>query len=187
MFHVYLAASLIGAVLLVASLVLGGHGVGHDVDASGAGGHEAGAASLALQFFSVRFWTYVLAFGGGTGVLLRWLAGVGEPLAALVAASVGFAAATAARFALLKAAGGQASGTVTTGDLVGRTAGVVVPFGKGTTGKVRVRVRGEQVDMLALTDDGAELGASDEVLIVEVRDGSAVVTLSPEAPHSRKR
>jgi membrane protein implicated in regulation of membrane protease activity len=174
-FLVYVGASTVGLVLLVASLLMG-HGDAHDADA---GGHEAGEISVALQVLSLRFWIYFLAFGGATGVLLRWLAGVTEPTAAIAAACVGVIAAVATRFLVRKAAGSQASGMVRPADFVGRTAAVVVPFGKASTGKVRVRVREAEIDLLATTDDGEDIAANDEVLIVEVRDGSAVVTHSP--------
>jgi hypothetical protein len=65
-------------------------------------------------------------------------------------------------------------------DLVGKSAAVLVPFGGAATGKVRVRVAGADVDLLATTDDGQPLSRSDEVLIVEVREGgAALVTRSP--------
>jgi len=85
-----------------------------------------------------------------------------------------------ARFVIGRATREGASGTVRTQDLVGKTAGVLVPFGGKATGKVRVRVAGADVDVLATTDDGEPLGRNDEVLIVEVREGgSAVVTRNP--------
>lgn len=171
-FLVYVGATTVGLVLLVASFVMG-HGDVHDGDT---GGHGAGEANVALQVLSLRFWIYFLAFGGATGLLLRWLAGVGEPIAAIVAAIVGLTAAVATRFLIKKAIGPQASGMVVPEDFVGRTAAVVVPFGKATSGKVRVRVRDAEIDLIARTDDGREIAANDEVLIVEIRDGSALVT-----------
>jgi hypothetical protein len=65
-------------------------------------------------------------------------------------------------------------------DLVGRSGAVMVPFGGAATGKVRVRVAGADVDLLATTDDSDPLAREDEVLIVEVRaGGSALVTRNP--------
>jgi hypothetical protein len=56
----------------------------------------------------------------------------------------------------------------------------MIPFAGGATGKVRVRVAGADVDVLATTEDGEPLDRSDEVLIVEVREGgSALVTRNP--------
>jgi membrane protein implicated in regulation of membrane protease activity len=172
--YVYLTAAVIGLVLLGASIFVGhDHSAGHDSDGSGDG-------SPMLALLSVRVWTYLLAFSGVTGVLLRLVGHEGEPLSAIVALVVGVAAAAMARFVIGRATREGASGTVRTQDLVGKTAGVIVPFGGGATGKVRVRVAGADVDVLATTEDGEPLGRNDEVLIVEVREGgSAVVTRNP--------
>jgi len=91
---VYLFATIVGGVLLGASVVSGHHGdsgaghvdAGHVDSGESHAGHGGSVASL---MFSVRFWTYLLAFGGATGLLLHYLAGTGEPLTALLAAGVG--------------------------------------------------------------------------------------------------
>lgn len=175
--YVYVASSVVGLVLLVASLF----GAGHDH----AAGHDAsndGDSSPAFALLSVRVWTYVLAFGGATGVLLRLVGREGEPVSGIGALAVGVVAAAMARFVIGRAARAGASGTVQARDLVGRSAAVVVPFAGAATGKVRVRVGGADVDLLATTDDGEPLGRNDEVLIVEMREGgSALVTRSPSS------
>jgi len=170
-----MALAIIGVVLLVASLAGAGHdhAAGHD----GEGGeHNSPAAAL----LSVRFWTYLLAFGGLTGVLLRVVGHAAEPVAAIGALAVGVVAAVMARVILARASRPSASGMVQSSDLVGRTGDVIVPFADGSTGKVRVRVAGAAVDVLATADAREALEKNDEVLIVEVRDeGTAVVTKSP--------
>jgi membrane protein implicated in regulation of membrane protease activity len=177
--YAYLALAIVGLVLLGASLF----GAGHDHAASHAGagtGEGEGQGSPALALLSVRVWTYVLAFGGVTGVLLRLVGHEGEPVSAIGAAVVGVTAAVMARWVIGRASRQGASGTVKSEDLVGRTADVIVPFAGGATGKVRVRVAGADVDVLATTDDGEALDRHDEVLIVEVREGgSALVTRNP--------
>jgi membrane protein implicated in regulation of membrane protease activity len=175
--YVYLAAAIVGCVLLVASLFGAGHGHDAGHDASSDGEH----VSPAFALLSVRVWTYVLAFGGVTGLLLRWVAPVAEPWRALLAVFVGAVAATIARVVIARVVRGGPSGMVRTAELAGRTAGVVVPFTKGATGKVRLRVADSDVDLLATTDDGEPLDRDEEVLIVEMRDdGSALVTRSPK-------
>jgi membrane protein implicated in regulation of membrane protease activity len=169
--YAYLGASVVGVVLLLASL-LGGHDHG--------AAHDADSDAPAFALLSVRVWTYVLAFGGATGLLLRLFARAGEPTSAISAVVVGVAAAAMARALIRRAAGEGASGTVRTEDLVGKTGDVVVPFAGKATGKVRVRVAGSDVDLLATTDDGDPLDRRDEVLILEVREGgTAVVTRNP--------
>ncbi|HZU83142.1 MAG TPA: hypothetical protein VE987_09510, partial [Polyangiaceae bacterium] len=126
--YVYLAASIVGCVLLVASVLGAGHGHDAGHDASTGGGEHA---SPAFALLSLRVWTYVLAFGGATGLLLRWVAPVAEPWRALLAGGVGVVAAAIARAVIGRAVRGGPSGTVRTAELAGRSAGVVVPFAKG--------------------------------------------------------
>jgi membrane protein implicated in regulation of membrane protease activity len=178
MVYVYLVAAVIGAVLLVASLIGAGHD--HDAGHDAAGGSEH--ASPAFALLSVRVWTYVLAFGGLTGLLLRFVEpSIVEPWRGILSLAVGVAAAGLARGVIGRAARGGPSGTVRSADLVGRTAGVVVPFGGGATGKIRLRVADSDVDVLATTDEAEPLASGDEVLIVELRDdGAAFVTRAPK-------
>jgi membrane protein implicated in regulation of membrane protease activity len=173
--YAYVGSATVGLVLLAASLL----GTGHD-QAAGHDGSGDGEGSPMLALLSVRFWTYLLAFGGATGVLLRLVGREGEPSSAIGALLVGAAASVMARVVIGRASRAGASGTVHAQDLVGRTGAVLIPFAGGATGKVRVRVGGADVDVLATTEDGEPLGRSDEVLILEVNDGgSALVTRHP--------
>ncbi len=174
MVYAYLCAAILGVVLLLAGIA----GGAHDHDA----GHDAGGehASPAAALLSVRTWTYLLAFGGLTGLLLRYAAPVAEPWRAVLSLGVGVAASALARGLIGRAARAGPSGTVKAGDLVGRTGGVLVPFGAGAAGKVRVRVAEADVDLVATTDDGESLKNGDEVLIVEVKpDHAVLVTRAP--------
>ena len=174
MLYAYVSASIVGLVLLVASLVGAGHG--H------ATGHEAGGehVSPVLAILSLRVWTYVLAFGGVTGVLLRLVTRTGEPGSAIASCVVGVVAAAMARIVIGRAARRGASGTVHPRDLVGRSARVVVPFAAKATGKVRVRIAGGDLDLLATADGDEGAERNDEVFIVELRPGgTALVTRSP--------
>jgi hypothetical protein len=175
--YVYVAAAIVGLVLLAASLL----GAGHDHAATHDGSGEGGS-SPATALLSVRVWTYLLAFGGVTGMLLRRVAHEGEGTSAAGALLVGVVAAAMARVVIGRASRAGASGTVRSTDLVGRSAAVVIPFGGAATGKVRVRVAGADVDLLAVTEDSDPLAREDEVLIVEVRaGGSALVTRIPRS------
>ncbi len=150
------------------------HHAGHD------GGHAAswtdGAAALALFLFSLQLWTYVLAFGGLTGLLLRWVANVPEPLAGLCALGVGLGTAVTARKVLRRLSSGSDSGTVDGNRLVGSTAQVLIPAAAGGTGKVRLVARGQTVDLLARSNEGQALPEGAEVLILDIKDGIADVT-----------
>ncbi len=178
MLYAYLSAAIVGVVLLVASLLGAGHG--HDAGHDGGHGGDGEDVSFAVALQSVRFWTYLLAFGGLTGVLLRLVTRVAEPTAGLGAAGVGVVAGAMAWWVVSRSTRAGASGTVRPGDLVGRSARVLVPMAAGMTGKVRARVAGGDVDVLATSDGDEALERSEEVLIVEVRPGgTALVTRNP--------
>jgi hypothetical protein len=169
----YVAAAVLGLMLLAASLAGAGHehALGHD-----AGEHPSPAFAL----LSVRVWTYILAFGGVTGAALRLGVHAGEPASAIAGVAVGVLAGAMAHFVIGSATRAGRTGTVRPADLVGRSARVVVPMAAGATGKVRVRVADADVDLLATTDGGEPLDRHDEVLIVEVRpEGTALVARSP--------
>jgi membrane protein implicated in regulation of membrane protease activity len=129
--YAYTAAAVVGVVLLAASLFGAGHD--HAVGHSANGGHESPAFAL----LSARVWTYLLTFGGATGLLLHFVTPVREPLRAAIALGVGMAAAVLARGVISRASRGGASGTAKQADFVGSTGRVLVPFQTGSTGKVR--------------------------------------------------
>jgi membrane protein implicated in regulation of membrane protease activity len=166
------------AQLAPAAGTAGGHS--HGPAAAGHhGGHSSwaeGASALALFLFSLQLWTYVLAFGGITGLLLRMVAHVAEPMAGLCALGVGLGTAITARRVLRQLSAGSDSGTVDGNRLVGSTAQVLVPAPVGGTGKVRLAARGQTVDLLARSSDGQPLLEGGEVLILDLKDGVAEVT-----------
>jgi membrane protein implicated in regulation of membrane protease activity len=171
MLYAYLASTIIGGVLLLASLVTGGH--------HGGGGAEHHAENTASNLLSVRLWTYFLAFAGATGLLLTLTGGAGTVLAGVLAAGVGAIAGGTAQLVIRKAGSHQLGGTIRDEELVGKSGQLLLPCGKGQSGKVRLLVKGQMVDLIATTDDPGEIGAREEVLVVEVKEGSAVVARNP--------
>src|SRR5262245_55726470 len=100
MFLAYLFAAIAGAILLGVSLLCRGQDADGDGLPDHGGGeahHEHGALGAAGSLLSLRVWTYVLAFGGLTGILLRLAARVAEPWAALLSVAVGACAAALSR------------------------------------------------------------------------------------------
>jgi hypothetical protein len=169
MLYAYLVSAVVGGVLLVASLVTGGH---HG------GGVEHHAENTASNLLSIRLWTYLLTFGGVTGLLLSLVGGAGATLTGVLALAVGAVAGGTAQLVIRKA-GSMVGGTIKDDELVGKTGQLLLPCGKGTSGKVRLLVKGQMVDLIATTDEPKEIGAREEVLVVEVKEGNAVVARNP--------
>ena len=167
---IYLAAIAFGVVLLAASMVM--HG-GKDTD-HGAG-HDAGLGWAPIT--SLRFWVFLLAFGGAVGYALER---IGESTAVAAGGAIGVgwvsgAMAVAIIRALAKKSG---SSEVAASELVGVTGQLLLPAGPGKPGKVRVDVKGRLEDYVAnVVDDAGELPTGTQVLIVAEGDrGSLLVT-----------
>jgi membrane protein implicated in regulation of membrane protease activity len=55
-------------------------------------------------------------------------------------------------------------------NIVGLFGRVEIPFDRNSRGKVRVKLKGSQVDFIALTDRPVTLNKGDTVFIVEIKD-----------------
>jgi hypothetical protein len=170
----YLFVSIVGWVLLGASLA-----AGHSTGDAGAHAIEHVDHSSSAQgvLLSARFWTYVLAFGGTTGVLLRLAAGLGEPLTLLTSLGVGLVTGAGAQLAWSRL-GSTSGGTVSDNELVGQSGRLLLGAGPGAAGRVRLTVRNSSIDLIAASDE-LSLPANEEVLVVSVRDGVAHVVRNP--------
>lgn len=172
--HVYLGAVAFGVTLLLASLVLGGK----DTD-SGHGGHDSdGDMGLAwAPVASLRFWVFLLTFGGGAGLALEAL-GSSTAVAAIGAGAIGWVAGAIAVTVVRALSKNSASSDVKAGELVGLGGTLTLPVGKDRPGKVRVELKGRAEDYVAalVEDDAAELPTGTPVLIVaEGERGSLLV------------
>ncbi len=188
--YLYLFTLIVGAVLLGASILLGGHDADVDADAGdvdldadadaevdvdGAdhdgevGGHGDFSGFL-LTFLSVRFWTFFLAFFGMTGLVLDLLGLVENPWVTLaLAVGMGLGTGAGAMAAVRKLSAETSGKAVESADYVGKTARVIVPFEGASVGKVRVSVKGSQIDLLASSvEDEDSFDGREEVLIVEM-------------------
>lgn len=168
------------------SLVVGGGLLGISLigDAAGEGdGPDSGGEGDWGRIFSLRNATYFLFAFGATGVLLQLLwEGRNTALAFGIAGATGVIAWMLSAFAfsyLRRTDSGQNRGDRW---IVGRTGDVTIPIRAGTTGKIVVTHSGQTQELLALPH--AEVGTDPEtwrtVMVVEVRDGIALVTPAPE-------
>jgi membrane protein implicated in regulation of membrane protease activity len=188
--YVYIAALVLGGVLLGASLLLGGHDAdGPDADGPDLDGVDAdadvgldkdlevekgvdvdGGTDAFWILRSFRFWMFFLAFFGLTGVTLDGLGLVQTPwITALLSVVMGFFAGGGAATAFRVLSKDETAEAPGANDYVGKSAKVLVAPKRGSVGKVRVEVKGQLVDLLATTED--EIGPDDEVLVIEM-DGT---------------
>lgn len=168
--HVYLGAVAFGVTLLLASILLGGKDTDH-------GGHHDAAHGLGwAPVTSLRFWVFLLAFGGGAGLALDAL-GSSPTIAAIGAGVIGWTAGALAVGVVRSVSKHSVSSEVRAGELVGASGTVTLPIGPGQPGKVRVEIKGRSEDYVAdLIEEGAPLPTGTAVLIVaEGERGSLLV------------
>jgi hypothetical protein len=178
MSHIYLGAVVFGAILLVASFVLGSK----DIDHSGAGhAHDDGGAGMAwLPLTSLRFWIFLLAFGGAVGWTLERV-GESVEIAAVGAISVGWISGTLAVAIIRSLTKRSVSSAALASELVGSTGRLVLPAGPGKPGKVRLDVKGRTEDFVAhVVEDCGDLATGTYVLIVAEGDPGALLVAKHE-------
>jgi membrane protein implicated in regulation of membrane protease activity len=189
--YLYLGALIFGGVLIGSSILLGGHDDGDfdadadadldldaDADADVDADHGDIDKDIPLDggdFFlwplkSLRFWTFFLAAFGLVGLLLQGF-GLADEIPTLIAAlGVGGLSGFTAAWAIKKLAYDETGRAAASSDYIGKSAKVLVPVRPKSVGKIRVRVRGQSVDLLATTDED-DLTAEDEVIVIQM-DGT---------------
>lgn len=211
MLSLYIAALIFGGGLLALSL-FGGHGHadadgdGHidlhaDADAGDhdqqSGAHHAaghaehpdahvkGGGDFVAIFVSLRFWTFLLGFGGLTGLLLTLLS-VPAVATAAVAGGVGTLFGFIAAWAVRSLSRNQFSSSFSSVDWQGRSAYVTVPVSAARAGKIRLELEDEVKEVLAVANaDDGELAVGTEVIIASINNGVALVT--PNKPDALAR
>lgn len=169
------------------ALILGGGTVLLQVLAGG--DHHIGAADAALDahhaptgpgILSTRSATFaVFAFGLVGSILLVLRLASPSAVMALAVAS-GLVAGLVAGLAFRALGHEGASGEAGFHEAKGQRARVLVPCARAQKGKIRARIKGQLVDMMATTDE-PQIAAGREVLILDVHDDVAHVVTAPEA------
>ncbi len=190
--YAYLFAFALGGLLLLASIFLGDKDGGHDGDADssgpthpdglahdGAGDHGA-VAGLFSAFLSLRFWMFFLAFFGLTGLVLDGLDLVANGTVTLVLAlAMGLVTGEVTVFVFRRLAHSETSTAAGAHDYIGKSGRVLVAFGPGSLGKVRLTLKGTTVDVLATSDDERPFAPGEEALVIQMNDTTAVVSRAP--------
>lgn len=189
MLAAYLITLIVGGVLVAISLVAGdGDAGGHHGDLAGdAGAHgdahghaeHGGALDAALGWLpvsSLRFWTFFAAFFGLTGTALSLLPNTGSIVIAIAAVAVGYGAGITLTRAIRRLQHDSSDSSLAASDLIGATAQVLLPVAPGRAGKVRLHLKDRAVDLLAETQEAAELAVGENALVIAApHEGHVVI------------
>lgn len=184
MIYLYLFSLVAGGILLGSSILFGGHD-GADAHAQldhGSGpvpegaGDAAGVESFLASLLSVRFWTFFAAFFGLTGIVFEMFGLVPWGwLTAVLSVAMGTIAGGSAVMLVKRLANDQTNSAAKSSDYVGKTGRVMVGFGPGQVGKVRIEIKGSTIDVLAAPVEDGTFGTKDEVIVVEMDGNRAKV------------
>lgn len=166
---VFLAIAAIGFIFLVLSMVVGDLFDQIGVDTTGLDGTD-GHGFLDSRAISV----FVMSFGGfgalgiqaGLGIVASSLLGLGGGVV------LGGLVTMFARFLYRQ----QASSSVTTTQMVGRTAQVIVGIAAGSVGQVSCRIGEERVEKMARSKGNEEIKVGSMVRVEEIAGDSLIVS-----------
>ena len=158
-----------------------------DVDHSGIElSHDAldvgfGAGDFWLAFVSMRFVTYFVGIFGIFGLLLTWFSNLGPTgvalFSALTALVLGYGGALLFRYLKVE---GETSG-VTEHDYIGALGLALVAIKGAQPGKVRVSIKGDTLDLIALSEGEKEIAKGEEIVIVGLEGNQ--VRVAPKADY----
>lgn len=179
MMILYVVSAVVAGVLVLLSLLGADHGADHDVSADHdlAHDHDSGTDTHGpwLPFFSLRFYTYFFAGLGTTGLLLTLLAKTPEPLAGIVAGVVGLASGLSVSLVMRALRLSEANSGAKQADMLGKEAEVMVTIRGGTPGRIRMLVKGDLLDVVAVAQGGETIDPGASVVVLEMDEGRAVV------------
>ena len=179
----YLAALILGLGTIMVQLFMGGHGdadadAGASVEADHGDAHGEADSGFLPIFLSLRFWIFGSLAFGMVGSLLHFL-GLASGLVTLsVAGVMGIASGMLASWIFRVLSRQQVSSGAGEHDAVGHVGKVLIRVPTQGHGKVRIQLKGQTLDLLATTDE-VELLEGEQVLVEEMRDGSARVSKAP--------
>jgi membrane protein implicated in regulation of membrane protease activity len=195
MLSAYIVCFLAGGIVLVASM-LGGHdsdadGDAHidDANADDAGGDAHGDHEVhghhewlgKVPFLSLRFWTWSATFFGLTGLVLT-LTGTSAPMALSLAIATGAGIGWGASYVFAKLTKTVVGVLPEASSHIGCEGRLLLPLARGEPSKVRLRVGGTDVDLVAESDGQEALPVGASVWVVGLRGTHVVVEASPVSP-----
>lgn len=120
---------------------------------------------------NLKFWTFGSCFFGLTGILLITLrTGLPSIAIILIASVMGLICGTTMSGLLLYLRRQQADSLIRHDDLVGLAGTVEIPFDSHTRGKVRLKVKGSILEVVAFTDGDSAFQPGEQVVVVGTQD-----------------
>lgn len=139
--------------------------------------HDTG--DVWLPFLTLRFWIYTSGCAGIIGILATLFSKAGEPLIAVVSILSGLLMGFLAAWSYRMLPRAEVTGGVSNDDFVGAVGNVMVAVGESKVGKVRVLVKGDTIDMLALAEEGM-IEVGEEILVTSVEGQKVTVVRKDE-------
>jgi membrane protein implicated in regulation of membrane protease activity len=170
---VFLAIGAIGFIFLLVSLILGDifDSFGIDTGLDGTDGH----GFLDSRVISV----FVTAFGGFGAIGIQM--GLGIVASSLLGLAGGVVLGGVVSFFARFLYKQQSSSSVSTAQLIGRTAQVIVSIAPGSLGQISCRIGEERVEKLARSKDNREIKTGAMVRVDEIAGDSVIVSPYTEA------
>ena len=153
-----------------------------DADADVDADTDLGAGPGLVDLFTIRALLLFTAFFGLTGLLLTLL-DVGEPVTGLIAGLMGAAIGLGGNYVIKRVGYRHVSSGVSTTDLQGSTATVLIPFQANERGKISLIAKGNRLQLMARAFEADEAGgepftSGEEVVIVRM-DGAVAEVIKP--------
>ncbi|MCY4158041.1 MAG: hypothetical protein OXE92_03930 [Bacteroidetes bacterium] len=175
----YWISLIVGGVFVLLSLIGGGDSdldteIDSDLDADVSSESDIGTGWVDL--FSVRTIFLFAAFFGLCGVLLP-LAGLGEGARLLASLTLGLVIGIGGNYLIKRVGYAHISSEVTSAELKGRTAKVVIPFDSLDVGKIVLVTKGQRIQFKARSFEAIEdvYAEGEEVIIVRMQGAVAEV------------
>jgi membrane protein implicated in regulation of membrane protease activity len=151
-----------------------------DADAGGADVHaDFGSGPGFVDLLSIRALFLFAAFFGLTGTLLS-MSGSAEPFTAIFSVLTGLVAGLGGNYLIKRVGYAHVSSDISTNDLQGRTARVLLPFDPGEKGKITLEVKGSRMQLVARSlGEEVTFNRGDEVVVVRM-DGSIAEVVKPD-------
>jgi membrane protein implicated in regulation of membrane protease activity len=145
------------------------HEVGHQAaDAAGKVNDVFNAIADWIPFLSLRFWMAFAATFGVLGSILTIMKMSVEPMTLITSLAAGLFTGVLVHTIITALKRTMKDSSVAEKDMVG-TAGRVLVSPRGLDpGKIRIELKGDIIDMLAVSDDGKDIEAGTEIFVVAI-------------------